>query len=66
MFGTTGLRRGPFVWNMIRDNLGILCAVCGVVAGYALGGFETASLGALMGFFLGKTANSMLRAVNAV
>ncbi len=49
---------------MIRNNLSILCTVCGAVFGYAVGGFEAASLGTLVGFFLGKTANSLLRAVD--
>lgn len=66
MFGTTDLRHESILSSMIRDNLGILCAVCGAVFGYVIGGFEIASLGILMGFFLGKTVDSMLRAVDVI
>lgn len=50
---------------MIRGGLSILCVAGGAVLGYAIGGFESAILVALIGFFLSKIIVSMLRIVDA-
>lgn len=65
VFGTIPLRRESVSASMIRGRLGILCAIGGAVIGYSVTGVESAILGALIGFFFGKTVDSMLRVVDA-